>query len=92
MRITVRTDDDDRYVDVLVNPMKKEIIFLDPIPNTTAEELMDLVDTSGYSLVLPITSEVIKPDKENKDKIIKRPLIETLYFLTALSDVIVAEN
>lgn len=91
MRITVRTDCD-RYVDVAVNPMKKEIIFLDPIPNTTTEELMDLVDQSGYSLILPITSEVIKPDKENKDKIVKRSLIETLYFLTALSDVIVAEN
>lgn len=92
MRITVRTDDDDRYVDIVVNPMKKEIVFLDPIPNTTTEELMDLVDQSGYSLVLPITSEVIKPDKENNSKIVQRSLIETLYFLTALSDVIVAEN
>lgn len=91
MRITVRTDCD-RYVDVVVNPMKKEIVFLDPIPNTTTEELMDLVDQSGYSLVLPITSEVIKPDKENNSKIVQRSLIETLYFLTALSDVIVAEN
>lgn len=90
MRITVRTDED-RYVELILDPHSKEIIFLDPIPNTTTEELMDLVDTSGHSIVLPITSEVIKPDKQN-NKIVHRSLIETLYFLTALSDVIVAEN
>lgn len=91
MRITVRTDDD-RYVELILHPDKKEILFIDPIPNIDQEELFQFVDETQHTVILPISEEQIVPDKVDKSKIVKRPLIKTLYFLTALSEVIVAEN
>lgn len=91
MRITVRTDDD-RYVELILDSSKKEIIFIDPIPNIDQDELFQFVDVTKHTVILPISEEQIVPDKEDKSKIVKRPLLETLYFLTALSEVIVAEN
>ena len=91
MRITVRTDDD-RYVELILDPSKKEIIFIDPVPNVDQDEIFQFVDETKHTVILPISEEQIVPDKEDKSKVVKRPLLETLYFLTALSDVIVAEN
>ena len=91
MRITVRTDDD-RYVELILHPDKKEILFIDPIPNVDQDELFQFVDETQHTVILPISEEQIVPDKVDRSKIVKRPLIETLHYLAALSEVIVAEN
>ena len=91
MRITVRTDDD-RYVELILHPDKKEILFIDPIPNVDQDELFQFVDETQHTVILPISEEQIVPDKVDRSKIVKRPLIETLRYLTSLSEVIVAEN
>lgn len=64
MQLTLRLEDDN-YLDLNIDISKREIYFLSPIPNLSLERLMELSDQLHWSIVLPITEQIIEPEVTN---------------------------
>lgn len=63
MRFTVRLDND-RYLDLKLDVSNRKLYILSPIPDIDLSTLMKISDDMRYRLILPITGNVIEPDKK----------------------------
>lgn len=89
MKCTLRLKDD-RYIDVEIDRDTKTLIFYSPIPEITKDDLIQISDNFGYTLILTITQEVIQPSIEpNFEQ--DYTLIEALSLLIYINEMIITE-
>ena len=89
MKCTLRLKDD-RYIDIEIDRDTKTLIFYSPIPEITRDDLTQLSDESGYTIILTITREVIQPSIEpNFEQ--DYTLMEALSLLIYINETIITE-
>lgn len=89
MKCTLRLKDD-RYIDVEIDRDTKTLTFYSPIPEITRDDLTQLSDESGYTIILTITQEVIQPSIEpNFEQ--DYTLMEALSLLIYVNEMIITE-
>lgn len=88
MQLTLKGNDG--YVDVLLDVSEETIAFLSPVPNIDLKDLMELADTFGYTVLLPITEQQITPDNPIHDET-NLSLLEVLQQLLMLSKNVISE-
>lgn len=96
MQLTIRTKDD-FYIDLNIDIANRTAVFMSPIPNISAKQLMRLADDFHWTLILPITGEEIIPDNlklsdEEIDDCYNITTVDALASLLIVSNLIVSEH
>lgn len=91
MRLTLRAEND-RYVDILIDPTYRELTFLSPIPDLTLEDLCKIADDTQHVINLPITGDRIVPDKAAVSNDCATTLKDLLRVICYLDDYVISES